>query len=275
MLLHIEHKTVYSYSEPIFYNIQQLRLTPQQGFGQHVSRWEIKVSGHLYEYVDSYGNTTHTLVMEGEHAEVTIVARGVVETGLDFTANEDLLPIIIYLRETPLTQASEAIRSFVRQFREQHTNLHADNILALIQAILAQVPRQKGTTGVGTSAAQAFSLGAGVCQDQTHIFIACCRLLGVPARYVSGYLFTADSSLMESHAWADVWLEQSGWQSYDVANASRTNGLHVRLATGLDYRDASPVNGMRLGGGEENMTVHVEVRQMPGVSAHIDGDAAI
>lgn len=262
MLLHIEHKTVYTYSEPIYYNIQQLRLTPQQGFGQHVGRWEIKVNGNLHEYTDSYGNITHTLVIEGEHDEITITARGVVETGLEYTPAEDVLPVIIYLRETPLTESSEGMREFVRPFKESNKTMDHTAIMALIQAVLQKVVYKKGETEVGTTALKAFELGAGVGQDQTHVFIACCRLLGVPARYVSGYLFTEDGSLMTSHAWADVWLENIGWQSYDVSNGLKTNGIHVRLATGLDYRDASPVNGMRMGGGKESMSVKVEVKQM-------------
>jgi transglutaminase-like putative cysteine protease len=260
MLLHIEHTTVYTYSEPIYYTIQQLRLTPQQGFGQHVSRWEIKVHGNLHEYTDSYGNITHSLVIEGEHEEITIVAKGLVETGLDYVATEDIQPRIIYLRDTALTASNLSMREFAQKLAPKGA---ADEklIMTLIAAVADKVKYQKGSTEVDTTAITAFELGLGVCQDQTHVFIACCRVLGIPARYVSGYLFTEDGSLMQSHAWADVWLENIGWQSYDVSNAVKTNGKHVRLASGLDYRDASPVNGMRMGGGKESMTASVKVSQ--------------
>ncbi len=131
----------------------------------------------------------------------------------------------------------------------------------MVHAIVEKVPYAKGSTSVDTVAAEAFELGSGVCQDHAHIFIACCRHLGIPARYVSGYLFTDDGSLMESHAWADIWRKDLGWQSFDVSNGVRTNSVHVRLAVGLDYRDACPVSGMRVGGGLETMGVSVLVNQ--------------
>ena len=104
-------------------------------------------------------------------------------------------------------------------------------------------------------------LGQGVCQDHAHVFIACCRSIDLAARYVSGYLFTEDGSLMQTHAWADVYLEAEGWQSFDVSNGCRAGASHVRLATGLDYRTASPVSGMRSGGGLEGMATSVIVNQ--------------
>jgi transglutaminase-like putative cysteine protease len=119
----------------------------------------------------------------------------------------------------------------------------------------------KGATQVNTSAVEAFSLGQGVCQDHAHVFIACCRAIDLPARYVSGYLFTEDGSLMQTHAWADVFVAGEGWQSFDVSNGCRAGETHVRLATGLDYRSASPVSGMRSGGGVEGMASSVIVNQ--------------
>jgi transglutaminase-like putative cysteine protease len=82
----------------------------------------------------------------------------------------------------------------------------------------------------------------------------------MPARYVSGYLFTADGMRVESHAWADVWHDGE-WKSYDVSNNQLANGIHVRLATGLDYRDACPIAGVRRGGSGEQMGVEVQISQ--------------
>ena len=260
MLLTIEHHTHYTYSEPVNYTIQQLRLTPQQGYGQHVGRWDIRVIGNLQEGIDPYGNITHTLVLDGEHDEITIVAQGEVETGLAIPATDDGLPLIIYLRTTPLTEADAPLKAFAAEFAGPKASIEL--LTNLMQAIIKKVPYVKGSTEVETTAAKSFSLGKGVCQDHAHIFIACCRQLGLPARYVSGYLFTQDGSLMQSHACVDVWLENSGWKTFDVSNCCLTNGDYVRLAVGLDYRDASPVSGMRVGGGKETMTVRVKVNQM-------------
>lgn len=266
MLLNIEHHTRYVYSEPVNYTIQQLRLTPQSGHGQHVKRWDIKVNGELNAVEDSFGNITHTLVVDKPHSEIVIIAAGEVETGLTTitqqadASKKELLPLPIYLRVTPLTLSDEAIRNFAKAF--QRPSFSQNSALeVMMHALLARVSYIPGVTQVTTSAIEAFQLGQGVCQDHAHVFIACCRSIGLPARYVSGYLFTEDGSLMQTHAWADVWLQDEGWQSFDVSNGCRTYAVHVRLATGLDYRTASPVSGMRSGGGMEGMASSVVVNQ--------------
>jgi len=260
MLLNIEHHTRYAYSEPVNYTIQQLRLTPQSGFGQLVKRWDIRVNGELQSSEDAYGNTIHTLVIDVPHEEITVIASGEVETGLDIISQHQALPLSIYLRETPLTKSDVAICVFAKQFKRP-AHLQNQALEEMMHALLARVSYIKGVTQVTTSATEAFNLGQGVCQDHAHIFIACCRSIGLPARYVSGYLFTQDGSLMQTHAWADVYLELEGWQSFDVSNGCRAHAVHVRLASGLDYLTASPVSGMRSGGGMEGMATSVIVNQ--------------
>jgi transglutaminase-like putative cysteine protease len=258
MLLNVEHRTSYTYSAPVNYTIQQLRLTPQDGFGQRVQRWEIRVNGHLHSFEDTYGNAAHTLVLDSPHETINIVASGIVETGLDLPPVEHKLPREIYLRTTPLTMADDGLQAFALNFGSK---LMSESLLTqMMHAIIERVPYVRGSTAVETTAARAFELGAGVCQDHAHIFIACCRSLGLPARYVSGYLFTDDGSLLESHAWADVCVDDQ-WLSFDVSNRGRTNSTHVRLAIGLDYREACPISGVRVGGGLETMGVSVQVNQ--------------
>lgn len=259
MLLNIEHHTRYAYSEDVNYTIQELRLTPQHGFGQHVRHWDIKVNGELQPSQDAYGNMTHTLVVDAPHSELLIMACGQVETGLDAVSQHLALPLPIYLRDTPLTQYSADMVAFAQAYRQpQRQNAALEDMM---HALLARVRYIKGATQVTTVAAEAFALGQGVCQDHAHVFIACCRAIQLPARYVSGYLFTADGSLMQTHAWADVFLAGEGWQSFDVSNGCRAGEAHVRLATGLDYRSASPISGMRSGGGVEGMASSVIVNQ--------------
>lgn len=259
MLLNIEHHTRYAYSADVNYTIQELRLTPQHGFGQHVRHWDIKVNGELQPSQDAYGNMTHTLVVDTPHSELLIVAAGQVETGLDAVSQHLALPLPIYLRDTPLTQYSAEMLAFARSYLQPQRQSAA--LEDLMHALLARVEYIKGATQVTTSAAEAFVIGQGVCQDHAHVFIACCRAIGLPARYVSGYLFTADGSLMQTHAWADVFVADAGWQSFDVSNGCRAGETHVRLATGLDYRSASPISGMRSGGGIEGMASSVIVNQ--------------
>lgn len=260
MLLKIEHKTHYAYSEVVDYTIQQLRLTPQNAHGQRLLHWDVRVNGNLHTFEDAHGNVTQTLVIDSPHQEVSITAFGEVETNIVETATLETIPLPIYLRQTALTQPDNAVKAFAATFAKQAKN--AELILSMMKKINAKIAYVKGSTQVKTTAAQAFAQGEGVCQDQTHVLLACCREIGIPARYVSGYLFTDDARHMESHAWADIWLEGLGWQSFDVLNQCKTNGRHVRLAIGLDYREAAPVSGMRVGGGDEAMKVSVQVEQI-------------
>ncbi len=253
MRLTIEHHTQYVYTTPVDYTIQQLRLTPQSGFGQHVKYWDIKVQGQMHAFEDAFGNITHTLVVDTPHSELSVTVIGEVETGVNDYSHQQPLPLEIYLRDTPLTLADAAIKDFAMQFKQKPID-------DLMHALVDKIGYIPGATEVTTTAIEAFGLQQGVCQDHAHVFIACCRSLGYPARYVSGYLFTQDGSLMQSHAWVDVWFD-STWQSVDVSNGCHAGETYVRLATGLDYRTASPVTGMRSGGGVEGMASSVIVNQ--------------
>lgn len=260
MLLNVQHTTCYTYTESLNYTIQQLRLTPRSGFGQNVRQWDIRVNGHLHPFEDAYGNLAHTLVIDAPHREIRIVAKGEVETDIDQPPAENDLPLDVYRRFTPLTMPDQALESFSGKFADPSMTDH--KLEDLMFEIIQHAPYARGHTTASTTAAKAFGLGVGVCQDHAHIFIACCRGLGIPARYISGYLFTEDGSLIESHAWADAWLPEGGWHSFDISNGTRAGGVHVRLAAGLDYHDACPISGVRIGGGLETMVVSVQVSQM-------------
>lgn len=239
MQLIIEHRTRLDFDTPVDYTIQELHLTPLDGFGQRVKRWEIRVNGKMQPHADPYGNLAHTLVVEGAHRSIEITAAGEVETDLDTPPPADRLPLPVYLRSTALTATSPGMQAFARQFCAAGGSLDSAGLLDLLQAVRDRVAFDAGATAA--AAAAAFAAGRGDHVAQTHVFIACCRDLGMPARFVSGYLFSTSRRMVSNHAWADVWLDD-GWHSFDVTSGSRTNGIHVRLAAGLDARDACPVS---------------------------------
>jgi transglutaminase-like putative cysteine protease len=126
-----------------------------------------------------------------------------------------------------------------------------------------RIAYRTGISTVDTTAKDALTHGAGVAQDHTHVFIACCRRLGVPARYVSGYLRNDDAALhvgRTSHSWAEAWVPGLDWVGFDPANNISPGGESLRVAVGLDYRDAAPVSGRRVGFGEATMTVQASVK---------------
>jgi transglutaminase-like putative cysteine protease len=138
----------------------------------------------------------------------------------------------------------------------------------LVAGVRAAVAYQPGVTDVSHSAAEAIELGFGVCQDLAHVYVACCRSAGIPARYVSGYVYTGTTGEVASHAWVDAWLgDDSGWLSLDVTHGEAAGAAHCRLAVGRDYLDAAPVRGVRRGGGREKLSVVVNLAAIAGAPA--------
>lgn len=263
MRLSILHRTVYHYTTPVFYSIQQLRLTPRSEPHQRMLRWRLNAPAALTATVDAYGNTTHTLTLTEAHGDVLIEARGEVEVDplVDGRLEEpdSGVPPRSFLAITPLTEADAGVTEFAQRLRTPD----AAGLLAFANEVCDAVAYQSGTTEVTSTAREALALGRGVCQDHAHLFIAACRARGIPARYVSGYVHPSDAPHAASHAWVDVHLADTGWVSIDVTHRRFASNHLCRLAVGRDYTSASPVRGVRIGGGDETLEVRVNIRPFP------------
>lgn len=263
MQLIIRHETVYRYTAPLSYTIQQLRLTPRAEAHQRMLSWQISTAGRRHEFIDAFGNISHMLTITGMHDEVRIVAAGTVNvTPLERgrLAEIGTLSPLVFTVPTRLAHADAAVTDFAHRHLRPGTG--SSGLLELAQAIQGTVAYRSGATAVTTTAADALCLGQGVCQDHAHLFIACCHVHGIPARYVSGYIDPGGTAHAESHAWVDVWVDEagfSGWVSIDVTHASFADDSHCRLAIGRDYDSAAPVRGVRHGGGSETLSVEVDV----------------
>ena len=268
MRIHISHATTYTYDAPPSGVTQLLRLTPRDHEGQHVLSWRIDLSEDclLHQHEDAFGNIIHSFTAEGPFDRLSVEVDGEVDTqdtgGLVKGAVE-CFPPQLFLRETSLTQPDSAIVDFAKTAQ---AGTNGDN-LALLHALLAALNRQiafdTDPTHTATTAAQAFALRRGVCQDLTHIFVAAARSLGIPARYVGGHFHRADgvTSQEAGHAWAEAYVENLGWVGFDPTNGICITDAHVRVAVGLDYLGASPVRGTRYGGSGETLSVAVRVAQ--------------
>lgn len=263
MRLIIDHETLYQFGEEALHSIQYLRLTPRRDRTQRVIEWSVNTGGGLRSWVDGFGNLAHVSIQDGPHGQVPVWVRGVVETvdSNGVVPATGHLPPLMFLRETPFTRVEGGILEFARPFRpvlEKQGPL--DALHALMAHIHEVVAYRSGHTDVDSTAAEALAHGCGVCQDHAHLFIACCRVLGVPARYVSGYLWSGEGEgHLSSHAWAEALVEDLGWVSFDPSNCQSATEAYVRLAVGFDYATACPVRGVRRGGGDEIMNVHVHV----------------
>ncbi|ACL62249.1 transglutaminase family protein [Methylobacterium nodulans] len=265
MRIRVVHETAYEYQSPARGLIQMLRLTPRDHDGQHVRAWRIEptADGRLSRRKDGFGNIVHVFSADGPEESLVVRVCGEVETtethGVIRGAVERL-PDMFYLRESRFAAADPAIR----EFADDIARSEADP-LARLHALLAGVHREVeyapgGPTHSNSTAAEAFGLRKGVGQDLAHIFLAAARHLEIPVRYVSGYYYRADTPAQEAgHAWVEAAVPDLGWVGFDPCFGISATEAHLRVAVGLDYLDAAPVRGSRMGGGTETMTVRVVV----------------
>ena len=271
MRVRISHESIYRYAAPVSGVIQTLRLTPRNHDGQYVVFWRIDISEdcRLDHHEDAFGNITHTFTAEGSFSELTVTVDGEVETqdshGIVRGAIERFPPSL-FLRETALTRPDTAIVAFAREARATA----GEDTLKLLHLMTERLHREvvfdPDPTHTATTAAEAFALRRGVCQDLSHVFISAARSLDIPARYVGGYFHRADGVVRQEagHAWAEAFVPDIGWVGFDPANGISPIDAHVRVAIGLDYLGASPVRGARKGGGSEALSVTIYVDQAAG-----------
>ncbi len=266
MRIRINHSTFYKYDIHVPYTAQLIRLHPRSHQGQQVLSWRVlSENGRpLASTFDGYGNVLHMLTRDQMHDTATIIAEGEVETtdtsGIIKGAVETLPPIY-FLRQTAYTQPDAAITALAKESAGVFDAI--ERLHGLMLRIRWRVAYEPGVTTSGTTAAEALAQGSGVCQDHTHIFLSAARVLGYPARYISGYL-RQNGQTPEGdagHAWAEASVEGLGWVGFDVANGICPGEDYVRVATGLDFMEAAPIRGVRRGGGEEEMRVSVDIRQ--------------
>jgi len=257
MRLRIDHRTTYRYATPLERGLQLVRLFPTRHEGQDIVRWRVldPRNVELAPHEDGLGNETALSETPEGAREAIIRVEGEVETrdtgGLLLGTSEPLPPTY-YLRETELTAPDEAIAALAR-------DLGAD-VIALMHAVRERMDFRVGATDAQTPGAAALAAGAGVCQDHAHVLASACRVAGLPARYVSGYLWTGVDVEPASHAWTEVFFADIGWKGLDPANRAIVGPAYVRLACGLDYAQAAPITGVRAGGGEERLSVTLGVR---------------
>ncbi|MGO4707051.1 transglutaminase domain-containing protein [Microvirga sp. 2MCAF38] len=272
MRIRIQHETTYRYAEPVKSAIQLLRLTPRSHEGQTILHWAID-SDHgsrLMRREDWYGNIMHSLYAEGPIDQIGLKVVGEVETadvaGV-IRGSAERFPPMFYLRETPLTAGDAAIYDFATSVAG-HLQNPLDKTHALMGALNERLRFDVAATDAGTKATEAFAAGHGVCQDFTHIFLASARRLGIPARYVSGYLHKPDETVQEAgHAWAEAYIENVGWVSFDAANAVSVTEHYVRVAIGLDSTEAAPVRGTYYGLSREDLAVSLKIESARQIQA--------
>ncbi len=260
MLLSVVHTTRYRYANPAARSTQYIRLTPSNSSQQRVVDWKVELPVPCVTMRDAFDNVTHVLTLDRPHEEIDLVASGRVDVAdVDDGEPAGRINPKVFLRSTPLTESDEALHAFAEPMRALVRTRPLIGVSDLMSAVLDRMPYRKGLTTAETTAAQAFAAGGGLSQDHTHVFLACCRRLDLPARYVSGYVYSPGREQVATHAWAEAWLA-SRWVRFDVSNAGQPEAGYIKLAIGLDYLDACPVRGVRLGGDDEEMSTTAVIR---------------
>ncbi|HEY5819073.1 MAG TPA: transglutaminase family protein [Mesorhizobium sp.] len=265
MRLKISHTTEYGYASLMPYALQRVRLLPRSGPTQNVLSWVIDFEGAREEvrFNDQFNNDTRLLSASGAARSIAIRASGEIDTkdtGGVSGPHTGFAPLWLFTSETALTAAGKQVNALARSVKQSD---EIERLHALMQAIGERVAYLIGSTDAETNAETALEQKQGVCQDHAHIFIAAARLLGFPARYVSGYLLLDDRvDQVASHAWAEAYVEGLGWVSFDPSNGMCPDERYVRLAIGRDYRDAMPTSGILLGHAIERLDVRITVEQM-------------
>jgi transglutaminase-like putative cysteine protease len=269
MRLRIAHTTRYAFSQPVARGLQRLRLTPKCTQGQKVLDWKMRLSGARVEveYDDHNHNRTTLVSVEPGTSLVEVHCEGLVATANNSGVIGQLsgyMPLWAFLGQSPLTRPGPRMRAIIAALDAPRGDRLA-LLHALSRLVLEQVVYAPGETAAHTSGEEAAALGMGVCQDHAHIFIGAARALGVPARYVAGYLMMEDRIDQEAgHAWVEAHVEHLGWVGFDVSNGISPDERYVRVATGRDHSEAAPVTGMSWGPGESLLEVRLAVEQQHG-----------
>ena len=282
MLLDINHITEFQYAEAVRESVMEVWMQPRKGGGQRLVNFELETdpAAQLFSYADAYGNAVYHFDAPRPHTRLRITARASVDTEMevapttpldmgewdrlrsDFVRGENF----DFLRHHGFAAQSPALIEFV--VGSGIERLRVQDPLSAVRALSETIYRafayQPGVTDAQSPIDVALAAKRGVCQDFAHIFIAICRSWGVPARYVSGYLFT-DRALGDrsdpdaTHAWVEVYLPSLRWVGIDPTNNTMAGERHIVVAVGRDYNDVPPTRGVFKGDSDSLLAVAVAV----------------
>jgi len=263
------------------------RLFPAHDRLQRLIRCDVtsSVACEQHEFEDVFGNRARRMLIEHPFDEMVIDARSEVELldvePLDFRRarvrstiplawmpwQRQILQPFLLPQELPESELEE-LHDYAMTFASRNDYELLDTLIDMSSTIFSEYRYKQGSTTITSSAFDAYTTREGVCQDFANLFICLARLIGVPARYVCGYLYTGPKHpharmADASHAWVQVYLPEVGWKGFDPTNGVLTQTEHVRVAVGRNYMDATPTSGViYVGGGGETLSVEVRVTRL-------------
>jgi len=287
MIFNISHQTAYRYGSPVTQSQHVVHLAPRNLPRQTVNRHSLLIEPapvSRFDRTDYFGNQASVLIIEDEHTELVVHSRSVVT--IEAPPPPDLAASPAWSEVAGAAFQSDGMCDLsVLQFvcRSRHTTVTPDVVAytqlsfpagrPVLEAAMDLTNRihrdfvfDATATDISTPISQVLKARRGVCQDFAHLSLACLRAMGLPARYVSGYILTRPPPGKQklqgtdaSHAWFSLWIPQTGWVDFDPTNGSMPGGEHITVAVGRDYDDVSPISGVLLGGSSQSMLVAVDV----------------
>ncbi len=288
MRYRVTHTTTYAYEEIVSIGDNEVRLEPRATPRQHclATRLEIDPTpAVLSPELDYFGNRASFFTLQEPHHRMIVTARSELEIAAARQPRPEVTPAWDDVRSAlPYDTSAEGLAAFEMSLESPLVPLLPvfaefaapcfpadrpifDAVLELNERIHGAFEYRPGATSVTTPAIEVLEQRHGVCQDFAHVEIACLRALGLPARYVSGYIRTRPAAGHErlvgadaSHAWLSVWVGEAGWIDFDPTNDGVVDDQHVTLAWGRDYADVAPIKGVILGGAGHTVEVAVDVQ---------------
>jgi len=279
MIYSVRHITKFRYKPAVRESVMELRMQPRSEADQRCLSFDLslKPTAVVLQYRDFLGNTVHHFDIAGTHGELIVRALSLVEVlppgnpqttrAGDWKELEATLALSDYwdmLEPSTFAQPTHLLQGLARELKLERRGTPLEALHCISKAIHQNFAYVPNSTKVDSPIDHALGTRKGVCQDFAHIMIALVRELGIPCRYVSGYLFHAkdDRSLTSegaSHAWVEALVPAIGWVGFDPTNDLECGERHIRVALGRDYADVPPTRGVYKGGGESELSVSVSV----------------
>jgi transglutaminase-like putative cysteine protease len=272
MLLSVQHETKLTYTEPVSETVFEVRMAPpsdedQTNLGYHL-RTTPSVPVTIYR--DGLGNRVDMFNILTPYQELVIRATSIVRMHRDASglARLEQVPFeperddvntastIEYLQPSPMVKRGPELDEFLADLPPRDGSL-GEVVVRLMQTVRSRLSYEKKVTTARTPVGEALRLGRGVCQDFSHLFLAACRGVGLPARYVSGYLHLPGE--VATHAWCQVWAGRGGWVDVDPTHGTFPANDHIKIGIGRDYSDVPPNRGVWKGRARETIAVSVKV----------------
>jgi transglutaminase-like putative cysteine protease len=274
--LRIVHRSVFSYAVPATASYNEVRMLPFNSGEQFVlsAKLDIHPAAAQHGYIDYWGTQVSTFEVLTPHTELSVTATSLVEVRPALRQVPDVswdelralsassTKFVEFSSQSRLSEPPEDLVRVAHDIADAHPTPHAA-AMAIAAMVHEQIKYTKGVTGVQTTATHAWEAKNGVCQDIAHVTLGALRAVGIPARYVSGYLQSRPNAQVgetivgESHAWVEWFV--GDWYSYDPTNMLEIGERHVTIARGRDYKDVSPLRGVYAGAGTSGHSVKVEI----------------